>query len=171
MSVAAAVSRASGMQYRDAKIKPNPAVQVAYCGLHLTDQSTHEPDESQIERTQHDRCRAADPARMNSPAQPVLYQEAVSLALAAVGTELRDQDLDPLRYLVDIDAGLPLFAPRDIHQLRVAYNHRRELSMETSVPHEWLIASAGVDYDQFIAAVTDLVSALKTKVLESGRPL
>lgn len=108
---------------------------------------------------------------MNSPVQPVLYQEAVSIALAAIGTELRDQDLDPLRYLVDIDAGLPLFAPRENHQLRVAYNHRRELSMEASVPHEWLIASAGVDRDQFIAAVTDLVSALKTKVLESGRPL
>jgi hypothetical protein len=102
---------------------------------------------------------------------PVLYQESVSRALADVKLSLRRQHLDPLRYLVDIDAGLALFAPRPEHQLRIAYNRHEELAMECAIPHAWLIEPAGDDHDRFVGAVDELVSSLKTRVQASGRPL
>lgn len=108
---------------------------------------------------------------MSDTDPPVLYQESLSGALADVTVGLRQQGLDPLRYLVDIDAGLAMFAPRDTHQIRVTYNHRSELSMEATVPHEWLVAPKGSKHDQLIAAISELVSALKSKVEASGRPL
>lgn len=108
---------------------------------------------------------------MSDTDTPVLYQELLSGALADITAGLRQQGLDPLRYLVDIDAGLAKFAPRDTHQIRIEYNHRSELMMEATVPHEWLVAPAGSKHDQFIAAISELVSALKTKVQASGRPL
>jgi len=76
-----------------------------------------------------------------------------------------------LRYIVDIDAGLPVFATRDNHQLRIAYNHYPSLSMEVAIPHEWLLEQTGKGHDQFLLAVDDLVLALKGKVQAAGRAL
>lgn len=108
---------------------------------------------------------------MSVTQSPVLYQESMSRALADVRASLRNHKLDPLRYLIDIDAGLPPFAPRDTHLLRIAYNHYSELSMELSVPHDWLVEPAGADHDRFLGVVGEMVSALKIRVQDSGRPL
>jgi hypothetical protein len=102
---------------------------------------------------------------------PVLYQESVSRALADIKLSLRRQQLDPLRYLVDIDAGLARFEPRSSHPLRISYNRHEELAMERTIPHAWLIEPSGDDHDRFISAVDELVSALKAQVQASGRPL
>ncbi len=60
---------------------------------------------------------------------------------------------------------------RDTHQLRIAYNHYAELSMETTIPHEWLLDQTGRAHDQFLLAVDDMVLALKSKVQAAGRSL
>lgn len=84
---------------------------------------------------------------------------------------LKRRQLDPLRYIVDIDAGLPVFATRDTHQLRIAYNHYASLSVETTIPHEWLLEQTGKAHDEFLLAVDDLVLSLKAKVQAAGRTL
>ncbi len=99
------------------------------------------------------------------------YQEALSKALAGVKTILQRRQLDPLRYIVDIDAGQPIFAPRNTHLLRIAYNRHEVLSMEVAIPHEWLLGQAGEGQENFLRAVDDMVLELKGKVLATGRPL
>lgn len=101
----------------------------------------------------------------------VAYQTALSQAQAGIKTVLKRRQLDPLRYIVDIDAGLPVFAMRDTHQLRIAYNHYATLFMEATIPHEWLLEQTGKAHDQFLLAVDDLVLALKGKVQAAGRTL
>lgn len=84
---------------------------------------------------------------------------------------LKRRQLDPLRYIVDIDAGLPVFAQRDTHQLRIAYNHYAALAVEITIPHEWLLEQTGKAHDQFLLAVDDVVLVLKGKVQAEGRTL
>jgi hypothetical protein len=102
---------------------------------------------------------------------PVAYQTSLSQAQAGIKTVLKRRQLDPLRYIVDIDQGLPVFAVRDIHQLRIAYNHYPSLSMEVAIPHQWMVEQTGQAHDQFLLAVDDLVLALKGKVQAAGRVL
>jgi hypothetical protein len=95
----------------------------------------------------------------------------LSQAQAGIKTVLKRRQLDPLRYIVDIDAGLPVFAIRDSHQLRIAYNHYPSLAVEVTIPHEWLLDHTGKAHEQFLLAVDDLVLALKGKVQAAGRTL
>lgn len=99
------------------------------------------------------------------------YQEALSQAFAGIKTILQRRQLDPLRYIVDIDAGQPVFAPRNTHLLRIAYNRHEVLSAEVAIPHEWLLGQAGEGHENFLRAVDDMVLDLKGKVLATGRPL
>jgi hypothetical protein len=99
------------------------------------------------------------------------YQTALSLALASIKAVIQRRQLDPLRYIVEIDAGLPIFAMRDTHQLRIAYNRFQTLSMEATIPHEWMLEQSGKGHEDFLIAVDDMVLALKGKVQESGRPM
>jgi hypothetical protein len=99
------------------------------------------------------------------------YQEALSKAFADIKTILQRRQLDPLRYIVDIDAGQPVFVPRNTHLLRIAYNRHEVLSMEVAVPHEWLLGQVGEGHENFLRAVDDMVLELKGKVHASGRPL
>ena len=99
------------------------------------------------------------------------YQTALSLALASIKAVIQRRQLDPLRYIVEIDAGLPIFAMRDTHQLRIAYNRFQTLSMEATIPHEWMLEQSGKGNEDFLIAVDDMVLALKGKVQESGRPM
>jgi len=101
----------------------------------------------------------------------VAYQTALSLALAAIKTVLQRRQLDPLRYIVDIDAGLPIFATRDTHQLRIAYNRFQDLSMEVTIPNQWMIEQTGKGHEDFLIAVDDMVLALKGKIQAAGRPI
>lgn len=98
-------------------------------------------------------------------------QAALSRAAAGITVVLKRRQLDPLRYLVDIDAGLSPFASRDIHHLRIAYNHYPALAMEIAIPHEWMMGQSGQAHDQFLVAVDDMVLALKGKVQAAGRML
>jgi hypothetical protein len=99
------------------------------------------------------------------------YQTALSLALASIKAVIQRRQLDPLRYIVEIDAGLPIFAMRDTHQLRIAYNRFQTLSMEATIPHEWMLEQSGKGHEDFLIAVDDMVLALKGKILEAGRPI
>ena len=99
------------------------------------------------------------------------YQTALSQALAVVKTVLQRRQLDPLRYIVEIDAGLPVFATRDTHQLRIAYNRFQILSMETTIPHRWMMEQTGKGHEDFLIAIDDMVLALKNKIQEAGRPI
>ncbi len=99
------------------------------------------------------------------------YQTALSQALASIKTAIQRRQLDPLRYIVEIDAGLPIFATRDTHQLRIAYNRFQVLSMEATIPHEWLLEQTGKGHEDFLLAVDDMVLALKNKIQEAGRPI
>jgi hypothetical protein len=99
------------------------------------------------------------------------YQAALSLAMASIRTVIQRRQLDPLRYIVEIDAGLPIFAVRDTHQLRIAYNRFQTLSMETTIPHEWMMEQTGKGHEDFLVAVDDMVMALKGKIQEAGRPM
>ncbi len=99
------------------------------------------------------------------------YQEALTKALADIKTILQRRQLDPLRYIVDIDAGQPVFAPRDTHLLRIAYNRHEELSMEVAISHEWLLGQAPEGHENFLRAVDDMVLELKGKVHATGRLL
>jgi hypothetical protein len=99
------------------------------------------------------------------------YQEALRKALADIKTSLQRRQLDPLRYIVDIDLGQPVFAPRNTHLLRIAYNRHEDLSMEVAIPHEWLLGQAGEGHENFLRAVDDMVLELKGKVHAAGRLL
>jgi len=99
------------------------------------------------------------------------YQTALSLALASIKAVIQRRQLDPLRYIVEIDAGLPIFATRDTHQLRIAYNRFQTLSMEATIPHEWMLEQTGKGHEDFLIAVDDMVMALKGKIQAAGRPM
>ena len=99
------------------------------------------------------------------------YQEALSSAFASIKTILQRRQLDPLRYIVDIDAGQPVFAQRDTHLLRIAYNRHEVLSMQAAIPNEWLVEQAGEGHENFLRTVDDLVLELKGKVQATGRLL
>ena len=99
------------------------------------------------------------------------YQEALSRAFAGIKTILQRRQLDPLRYIVDIDSGQPVFEARDTHLLRIAYNRHEVLSMEIPIPHEWLLGQAGEGHENFLRAVDDMVVELKGKVQATGRLL
>jgi len=99
------------------------------------------------------------------------YQEALSKAFAGIKAILQRRQLDPLRYIVDIDSGQPVFAHRDTHLLRIAYNRHEVLSMEAAIPHEWLVEQAGEGHENFLRTVDDMVLQLKGKVLATGRLL
>jgi len=99
------------------------------------------------------------------------YQEALSKAFAGIKAILQRRQLDPLRYVVDIDSGQPVFAHRDTHLLRIAYNRHEVLSMEAAIPHEWLVEQAGEGREDFLRTVDDMVLQLKGKVQATGRLL
>jgi hypothetical protein len=99
------------------------------------------------------------------------YQEALSKAFAGIKAILQRRQLDPLRYVVDIDSGQPVFAHRDTHLLRIAYNRHEVLSMEAAIPHEWLVEQAGEGHENFLRTVDDMVLQLKGKVQATGRLL
>lgn len=99
------------------------------------------------------------------------YQEALSKAFAGIKTILQRRQLDPLRYIVDIDSGQPVFAPRNTHLLRIAYNRHEVLSMEVAIPHEWLSGKEGEGHENFLRAVDEMVLELKGKVQAAGRLL
>ncbi|HKQ24284.1 MAG TPA: hypothetical protein VJT81_07590 [Burkholderiales bacterium] len=99
------------------------------------------------------------------------YQDALTKAYAGIKTILQRRQLDPLRYRVDIDSGQPVFAARDTHLLRIAYNRHEVLSMEIPIPHEWLLVQAGEGHENFLRAVDDMVVELKSKVQATGRLL
>lgn len=99
------------------------------------------------------------------------YQTALQRALAGIRTVIQRRQLDPLRYIVEIDPGLPIFATRDTHQLRIAYNRFQTLSMEATIPHAWLLEQTGKGHEDFLIAVDDMVMALKGKVQAAGRPM
>ena len=101
----------------------------------------------------------------------VTYQQALSKAFAGIKTILQQRQLDPLRYIVDIDSGQPVFAARDTHLLRIAYNRHEILSMEINIPHAWLLEETGESHDNFLRAVDDMVIELKGKVQATGRLL
>ena len=101
----------------------------------------------------------------------VTYQQALSKAFAGIKTILQQRQLDPLRYIVDIDSGQPVFAARDTHLLRIAYNRHEILSIEINIPHAWLLEEAGESHDNFLRAVDDMVLELKGKVQATGRLL
>lgn len=99
------------------------------------------------------------------------YQTALSQSLAAIKTILQRRQLDPLRYIVEIDAGLPVFATRDTHQLRIAYNRHQVLSMEVTIPHPWMIEQTGKGHEDFLIAVDNMVLELKGRIQAAGRPI
>lgn len=99
------------------------------------------------------------------------YQEVLSKAFAGIKAILQRRQLDPLRYIVDIDSGQPVFAHRDTHLLRIAYNRHEVLSMEAAIPHQWLVEQSGEGHDNFLRTVDDMVLELKGKVQATGRLL
>ncbi|MGD8476209.1 MAG: hypothetical protein PVI98_03610 [Burkholderiales bacterium] len=101
----------------------------------------------------------------------VAYQTALVQTYENIKSVLKRRLLDPLRYIVSIDAGLPIFGLRDTHQLRIGYNRFATLSVEASVPHQWMLEETGKAHDDFMRAVDDMVLELKSKVEASGRPI
>ena len=101
----------------------------------------------------------------------VAYQTTLVQTYQNIKSVLKRRLLDPLRYTVEIDAGLPIFALRDTHQLRIGYNRFATLSVEASIPHEWMQEETGKGHDDFMRAVDELVVALKDKVEATGRPI
>lgn len=101
----------------------------------------------------------------------VAYQTTLVQTYANVKSVLQRRLLDPLRYIVEIDAGLPIFALRGTHQLRIGYNRFATLSVEASIPHEWMQEETGEGHDEFMRAVDEMVLALKSKVEATGRPI
>lgn len=100
----------------------------------------------------------------------IAYQTMLAQAYANIKTVLRRRLSDPLRYRIEIDAGLPVFAFRKIHQLRIGYNRFAKLTVEASIPHEWLQEETGKPHDDFMLAVDDMVLALRSKVEVAGLP-
>lgn len=101
----------------------------------------------------------------------VAYQTTLVQTYANVKSVLERRLLDPLRYIVEIDAGLPIFALRSTHQLRIGYNRFATLSVEASIPHQWMQEETGKDHDDFMRALDELVLELKSKVEATGRPI
>jgi len=101
----------------------------------------------------------------------VAYQTTLAKTYTNIRSALVRRLLDPLRYIVSIDAGLPIFGLRNIHQLRIGYNRFANLSVEASIPHEWMQEETGKGHDDFMHAVDDMVLELKSKVEASGRPI
>ena len=99
------------------------------------------------------------------------YQLALLQTAASIKAVIQRQQLDPLRYIIEIDAGLPIFATRDTHQLRIAYNRFRDLSMEVTIPHGWMVEQTGKNHDDFLIAVDEMVVKLKGKIQAAGRPI
>ncbi len=99
------------------------------------------------------------------------YQTALVQAQASIRTVIQRRQLDPLRYIVEIDAGLPVFATRETHQLRIAYNRFQVLSMEVTIPHAWMLEQTGKGHEDFLIAVDEMVLALKGKIQAAGRPI
>ena len=108
---------------------------------------------------------------MTNTYDSVAYQTTLVQTYANVKSVLQRRLLDPLRYIVEIDAGLPIFALRDTHQLRIGYNRFSTLSVEASIPDEWMREEAGKGHDDFMRAVDELVLELKSKVEATGRPI
>ena len=98
------------------------------------------------------------------------YQTSLFNALAGVKMVLKRRQLDPLRYTVTIDDGLPVFELRDPHHLQIAYNRFPTLSTSTIVPHEWLV-QGGKPHEHFMLAADDLVMAMKGMVQAAGKAL
>ena len=101
----------------------------------------------------------------------VAYQTTLVQTYANIKSVLKRRLLDPLRYIVSIDAGLPIFGLRDTHQLRIGYNRYATLSVEASIPHAWMREETGKAHDDFMRAVDDMVLELRRKVEASGRPI
>jgi len=100
----------------------------------------------------------------------VAYQTTLAQTYANIKSVLTRRLLDPLRYIVEIDAGLPIFGLRDTHRLRIGYNRFAALAVEASIPHAWMRDEAGKGHDDFMHAVDDMVLELRRKVEASGRP-
>lgn len=100
----------------------------------------------------------------------IAYQTKLAQAYANIKSVLKRRLSDPLRFMIDIDAGMPVFASRDVHKLRIAYNRFANLAVEASIPHEWLQEETGKAHDDFMLAVDDMVLALKSKVEMAGLP-
>ncbi len=116
------------------------------------------------------------PERSDAPAAATVYdsvgyQTALSQAHASIKTVIQRRQLDPLRYIVEIDAGLPIFETRSTHQLRIAYNRFQVLSTEATIPHEWMLEQTGKGHEDFLLAVDEMVVALKNKIQAAGRPI
>ena len=73
----------------------------------------------------------------------VAYQTTLAQTHTNIKSVLVRRLLDPLRYIVSIDAGLPMFGLRNTHQLRIGYNRFANLSLEASIPHEWMQDETG----------------------------
>ena len=101
----------------------------------------------------------------------VAYQLALGQTAATVKAAIHRRQLDPLRYIVEIDAGLPIFAARETHQLRIAYNRFPALSMEVTIPHGWMIEQTGTGHEDFLKAVDKMVLELKVRIQAAGRPI
>ncbi|HEX7955266.1 MAG TPA: hypothetical protein VF523_19565 [Burkholderiales bacterium] len=114
----------------------------------------------------------SEPAPATAPPyDPIAYQTALSLAHASIRTAIQRRQLDPMRYIVEIDAGLPIFAMRETHLVRIAYNRFQTLAAEATIPHEWMMEQTGKGHEDFLNAVDDLVMALKGKIQSAGRPM
>lgn len=110
-------------------------------------------------------------APTTQPYDPIGYQTALSLAHATIRSAIQRRQLDPMRYIVEIDAGLPIFAVRETHLVRIAYNRFQTLAMEAAIPHQWMMGQTGKGHEDFLNAVDDMVMALKGKIQEAGRPM
>jgi hypothetical protein len=108
---------------------------------------------------------------MTNAYDSVGYQLALLQTAASIKAVIQRRQLDPLRYIVEIDAGLPIFAARDTHQLRIAYNRFRDLSMEVTIPHGWMVEQTGKDHEDFLTAVDEMVLELKGRIQAAGRPI
>ena len=108
---------------------------------------------------------------MTETYDPVGYQTPLVRVYAEIKSALQRRLLDPLRYIVEIDAGMPIFALRDVHKLRIGYNRFASLSVEASIPHEWLQEETGKLHDEFMRAVDNMVLDLKGKIEATGRPI
>lgn len=100
----------------------------------------------------------------------IAYQTTLARAHANIKSVLRRRLSDPLRFMIDIDAGMPVFASREFHKLRIGYNRFANLSVEATIPHEWLREETGKAHDDFMLAVDDMVLSLKSKVEMAGLP-
>ena len=101
----------------------------------------------------------------------IAFQTVLAQTHECIKSELQRQCLDPLRYIVEIDAGLPIFATRDTHQLRISYNNYRTLSAEMTITHNSMVEQTGKLHVEFLSAVESMVLALREQVEAAGRPI